>query len=263
MLDGFIIKGNVLEQTSLEAAKVKTHILKRHYLAISVSIVVHLLLALLLFLMAEKQQPKQVKITKKAIKSYLYKMPSKPIIKQVIKEEVKEERKVKPKKIIEKSKAVPVSSTHTSSVKPIKPVKPAKPKAESETKKTVQATFSAYKQLNSLRNSINEKIMSDELSELQQFRSSSVMHGDQIPVPSSTIQLTPEQARDKRTTRMSDDISITKYDNGICTIERKQFLGSPVEGSTSAFSCGESKFDKSFRAHMQKVRDKIMPAKNK
>jgi len=46
---------------------------------------------------------------------------------------------------------------------------------------------------------------------------------------------------------MSNDISITKYDNGICTIERTQFLGSSVEGSSSAFACGKNKFDKSFR----------------
>lgn len=262
MLDRFVIEVNILDQAPFKAAKVETHVLKRHYITILVSIVVHLLLALLLFFITEKQ-PKQVKTTQKAIKSYLYEIPSTPIIEQVIKEEVKE---IKPQKLIEKSKAVPVSSTLASSVKPIKPIKPAesvKAKLKTETKKTVQANFSAYKQLDNLRNSINEKIMVDDLSELQQFRSPSIMHGDQIPVPSSTIQLTPEQEREKRITRMSDDISITKYDNGICTIERKQFLGSPVEGSTSGFACGESKFDKSFRAHMQKVRDKIMPAKNK
>ena len=101
--------------------------------------------------------------------------------------------------------------------------------------------------------------MQQGVDNVQQFRSPSVMHGEQIPVPHSQYKLTPEQERESKTTRMSDDISITKYDNGICTIERKQFLGSPIEGSISAFACGESKFDKSFREHMKKVQEKIMP----
>jgi hypothetical protein len=68
-----------------------------------------------------------------------------------------------------------------------------------------------------------------------------------------------EEVHEKNTLKMSDNISITKHDNGTCIIEREQFLGSPVEGSTSAFACGESKFDKSFREHMRKVQNKIMP----
>jgi hypothetical protein len=129
----------------------------------------------------------------------------------------------------------------------------------SKSQKPVQASFSAYKQLDSLRSSINEQIMAQEFTERQQFRSPSIMHGEQIPVPHSNIQLTPEQKKEIKTTKMSNDISITKYDNGICAIEREQFLGSPVEGSSSAFACGESKFDKSFREHMKKVREKVMP----
>ncbi len=256
MLDGFVIKGNTIAQLPLAAAKGKMHVLKRPYFAISISIFVHLLLALLLFFMAEKQQRKEVKTVKQAIDSYLYKMPAKPVIKE--QEKVKTEAQQTP---IEQSKAAP-PVTSISSL-PVKSVKPVKAKLKTETKKTIQTTFSAYQQLNSLRSSINEKIMVDELSKRQQFRSPSVMHGEQVPVPHANEQLTPEQEREKNTTRMSDDISITKYDNGICTIERKQMLGSPIEGSSSAFACGESKFDKSFRAHMQKVRDKIMSAKSK
>ena len=90
----------------------------------------------------------------------------------------------------------------------------------------------------------------------------SVMHGEQIPVPHSNKQLTPEQEREKNTTKMSDDISITKYDNGICIIEREQFLGSPVEGSSSVFFCGKSKFDQSFREHMKKVQKKLIQLNN-
>ena len=74
--------------------------------------------------------------------------------------------------------------------------------------------------------------------------------------------LTPEQVREKNTTKVSSDISIIKNDNGTCIIEREQFLGSPVEGSTSVFSCGESKFDRDFREHMKKIQDKIAPQRS-
>ncbi len=256
MLNGFVIKGNTIAQLPLAAAKEKAHALKRPYFAISISIFVHLLLALLLFFMAEKQQIKDVKIVKQTIDSYLYKIPAKSIIKE--KEKVKTEAQQNP---IEQSKAAP-PVTPISSL-PIKPAESVKAKLKTETKKTVRATFSAFQQLNSLRNSINEKIMADELSKRQQFRSPSVMHGEQVRVPHSNEQLTAEQEREKNTTRMSDDISITKYDNGICTIERKQMLVSPIEGSSSAFACGESKFDRSFREHMKKVQQKLLPVKSK
>jgi hypothetical protein len=83
------------------------------------------------------------------------------------------------------------------------------------------------------------------------------MHGKQIPVPHSIQNLTPAQEKEKNTIRMSDNISITRLGNGYCTIERKQFNGSPVPASSSGFACGESDFDKSFKAHMKKVNDKI------
>jgi len=269
VLDGFVIEGNVFEQVPLKAATVKTHVLKRHSLAISVSVLVHVILALLLFFIAEKQQPRQLEITQKAIKSYLYKMPARPVNSVVVKqvpEEIKvkdknknkEKEKVKIEKKLEVLEPKKIATEISSTVS-----LPSKPKASTTAKESMQASFSAYKQLDTLRSSINERMMAKELSELQQFRSPSVMHGEQIPVPHSDIQLTPEQEREKRTTKISNDIAITKYDNGICTIEREQFLGSPVEGSSSAFSCGESKFDKSFREHMKKVRDKLMPLKNK
>lgn len=123
----------------------------------------------------------------------------------------------------------------------------------------VKASFSSYQQLDKLRSAINKQVMTEELAELQQFRSASTMHGKQVPVPHSTLQLTPQQKLEQNTTHMSDAISITKYDNGLCTLERKQFLSSPIEGSHSAFACGESKFDKGFREHMKKVQYKYTP----
>ncbi len=281
MLDGFVIKGNELSQAPVEASEAQASRLKKRYVSVSVSVLIHVLAAFLLLAVSEKQQPKQAPITKKAIKSYLYKRPinkvavqrvpvkqeeikpkqeeKKVIVKQVA---IKQENATKPiiekekiqKEVTKKDTVMPASSTEVLSTKT---------KNENDIQKPAQATFSAYQQLDSLRNSINNQVMSQEVSQHQQFRSASVMHAEQIPVPHSEVQLTPEQERDKRTTKMSDEISITKYDNGVCTIEREQFLGSPVPASSSAFACGESKFDKGFREHMKKVRDKLIRVKNK
>jgi len=245
VLDGFIIEGNVLDQDSIRSANVKINPLKKNYPAILVSVLVHLVLVSLLFFFAEKQHLKLIEITPKAIKSYLYKMPIKKVV--VKQEELKSENKAK--SAIEKTQKLKKIEQKT-----VSSTQPLSTNIEDKIQKTVKATFSPYKQFDNLRQSINEKMMAQEVSARQQFRSPSVMHGKQIPVPRSYKILSPEQEREQKTTLMSNDISITKYDNGICTIEREQFLGSPVEGSSSAFACGESKFDKSFREHMNKYK---------
>ena len=85
LLDGFVIKGNVVERASMKGASVTEPLLKKHFLTIFVSILVHLILVLLLFFATEIHPPKKVKITKKAIKSYLYKIPAKAnVIKPIV-----------------------------------------------------------------------------------------------------------------------------------------------------------------------------------
>ena len=265
MLDGFVIKGNELDQESSKVTEVSTNAPQRNYTSIVISVFIHLLLACLLVFIAEKEQIKPEKNVKKAIKSYLYQRLAKKVeLKPVIQELKVEENKETPKQnsptevetIKEENKSIVKPKQSTSPATAAAQVKP-KPKIHNST----QASFSSYKQLNNLRSTINDKAISQELAELQQFRSPSVMHGKQTAVPRSFEQLTPEQERNKNTTKMSNDISITKHENGSCTIDREQFLGSPVEGTSSSFACGESKFDKSFREHMKKVQEKLMPQK--
>ncbi|MCI2284787.1 hypothetical protein L3081_17055 [Colwellia sp. MSW7] len=259
--------------------------MEKHFLVVSV--LIHVLLALLLFFISEKEQPKQKKIISKTIKSYLYKTPPKPVA--IIPKTVKE-KPIAVDKLPAKINAIPVIGkdvTVGSEIATSTPKLKSKPKqsvtqqSEQDSsdvrqekhdllsgnkeqkiiKKTITAGFSSYTQLENLRKSIKEKVMAEGVATHQQFRSPSIMHGAQIPVPHSSQQLTLEQVHEKNTLKMSGDISITKNDNGTCIIEREQFLGSPVEGSTSVFSCGESQFDKSFREHMRKVQNKIMPKK--
>jgi len=289
VLDGFTIEGHVLAAEDDKVEKVKNRDLSKYYFTIFISVMVHAILASALLFIADKPQIKAVKVEAKAIKSYLYKMPIKakksPPKPEIKKEQVKKiAAKEKPvavkqaldKQMVNKKALTPAALVKTTSLPKPKP-KP-KPKQQSKPRnsvvtaavqqktdanKSVKATFSAYKQLNNLRSAINEKLITEQLSARQQFRSPSVMHGKQFPVPHSTIQMTAEQKKTQNTTRMSDSISITKYDDGLCVINREQFLGSPIEASSSAFACGESKFDKSFRAHMKKVQEKLLPVRKK
>ena len=267
-------------------------LLKKHSTAAFLSLLVHVVLLLLLFT-AETKQAKQVNITHKAIKSYLYKMPAKVAVKEpiLVKEkssDIAATEQVKLSQVIKKKGEVkstlkdpliesppkkhinlPTNKSQINSSSKAKPlIKPLiKPIISSQSmpklieKKSATPSFSSYQQLQHLRSSLNNKILKQSFSRSQQFRSPSMMHDEKIPVPHSDKQLSEEEIRQKNTVTISNDISITKNDNGTCIIKRSQFLGSPVEASTSMFSCGESKFDKNFRDHMKKVQDKIMPTR--
>jgi hypothetical protein len=287
LLDGLVIKGSMVKQGAMEGFSVTGVLLKKHSLVIFLSLLMHIVLLLLLLFITEPKQAKQVNITHKAIKSYLYKMPAKvainkPTLVKEIPDDIKTVDSDKLAKTEKKQNQQQSPITETTTDKPItQKVNPAtnmslindsskieplvKPPISSKLtpkkKASAQSSFSSYQQLKDLRMSLNNKILQQSFSDLQQFRSPSIMHGEQIPVPHSDKQLSEEEIRQKSTARMSNDISITKNANGTCTITREQFLGSPVEESTSGFFCGESKFDKSFREHMKKVQDKIMPSR--
>ena len=257
------------EQSKTHQALKSKYAIKNYKATIIVSVVVHIILFYMIFIMTKSPQLIINKPTKKAIESYLYKMPVKPkpppkIIPELVKTPVEKNIIHPESKVAKKIEKANLTKKAVAVTKPIEVMEENASISNNITpKKAMPASFSAYKQLNNLRDTINKQAMEKTITELQQFRSPSLMHGEQIPVPHSNVQLTPEQEREKNTTKMSDSISITKYDNGLCIIEREQFLGSPVEGSISAFSCGESKFDQNFRAHMKKVRDKNMPVNTK
>lgn len=269
-----VIKGNVIDQPTLALAKKGNFSMKKHFLFFS--ILIHFFLALLLFLIAESEKPKPNNVTTKTIKSYLYKAPSKPVsvvpitVKKIPKTVEKLPNKIEasPQKnedVTVKTNVTLQNQSENHQQKQLPVVKQEKNSLSSNIKKKntmntpSKAGFSSFKQLESLRKSIKEKVMAEGVAAHQKFRSPSIMHGAQMPVTRSNQPLTLEEVHEKNTLKMSDNISITKHDNGTCIIEREQFLGSPVEGSTSAFACGESKFDKSFREHMRKVQNKIMP----
>jgi len=254
--------------------------------AVILSVLVHALLLAWLLLSSDNQrlknkddqQVKSNKIKQQAIDSYIYKMPAPKLVEETLEPEIQQELKQEPKTAQKIQPEIKATITTEKVIKKrknneekykqaVNHLDEAVPLIKDSTVNSVvikqaskeKASFSSYQQLDKLRATINKQILAQESAELQRFRSASTVHGEQVPVPHSALQLTPEQKQEKKTTRMSDAISITKYDNGLCTLERKQFLSSPIEGSYAAFTCGENKFDKSFREHMKKVQDRYSP----
>jgi hypothetical protein len=251
-------------------------VLKGPYTAITVSVLVHLLLLIALVYSSNKPPTviKEEKVKSTAIKSFLYTAPKKIAAKKVELKKTPPQKIIKnkpatspqPQKIVKEIPVKPVTKTATTpAVKPATRIKPSQVtnavKSETVTTKNKvsgksRGGFSSYDRLSRLRNKLNNQQRDNAFAELTQRRSASIMDGEPFPVPKTTVPLTLEQQYEKNTSK-SHVGSITKNDNGTCTIHREQILGSPVEATTSSFACGESKFDKSFREHMQKVQVKL------
>lgn len=231
----------------------------KRYRNITFSVVAHAIILYWLSTadMTLPQQKKEIPPKFEAIKSYIYHAPPKklvlplsvPVSKEKLKETVKEVIVVEPKKI-KKQRDNQVK-------KKVVKIAEEKKNINKQPKNKTITNISPQEMIGNLRKSINKNIAEQEVNYQQQFRSASVMHKQQNPVPSSPIQLTAEQKRQKNTMRMSEAISITKLDNGYCIIERGKQLGIDIPPSASMFPCGESNFDKSFREHMERVRRKI------
>jgi len=258
-------------------------VLKGPYTAIIISVLLHLLL-LTALIYSSIDSPKVIKQNKPkvtSIKSFLYSAPKKvapkiaPQKKATVTEVVAKQtppKKPALKKVIpeppkpnKEPNRLPNKTTNKLANKTVIKEKPTQVtnavKSDTVTTKnkvagTSRGNFSSYDRLSRLRNKVANQQRDEAFAELTQKRSVSIMDGQPFPVPKTTVPLTQEQEYDKNTST-SHVGSITKNDNGTCTIHREQMLGSPVEATTASFACGESKFDKSFREHMQKVQVKL------
>jgi hypothetical protein len=248
-------------------------VLKGPSTAILLSIFLHiLLLAALIY--SSINAPKKIQQTEQkftTIKSFLYKQPKKIIVKTLPRLNKAEHKAVmtaepiKPASAPTKTQKPFVKDVQIAIKKPaIKAKQPIRKTAQAQQshiaakaqKTAIKASFSSYDSLSQLRSSVEEKHREQAFNEIIQQRSASIMDAAQLPVPHTTVPLTSEQKYQKNTST-SHVGAITKNDNGTCTIHRQQILGSPVEATTSIFACGESKFDKNFREHMQKVQAKL------
>ena len=118
--------------------------------------------------------------------------------------------------------------------------------------------FSAYHQLNKLKNAMNKNMIQEDIYQYQQRKSASLMHETQETVLHSNMSVDVDKEKADRTTNYSAGMSITKNDNGTCSVtEDLSNVGMQGLSSTQFFDCGESKDEKYFKEHMKKVLKKL------
>ena len=113
-------------------------------------------------------------------------------------------------------------------------------------------------QLRNLRERINSQHFQQIERERAQPNTGSVLHGTPELVPHSVAKESADEKRKKATSNVGPSKQIIKGDDGNCTlVEDLSVVG--IEGVTavSSFGCGETKFDRNFREHMQKVMKKL------
>ena len=116
----------------------------------------------------------------------------------------------------------------------------------------------SFKQLQKLRSRLSQSAANNADIPNQDYQAPSIFNTKVKLVPHSSPLKDEEKERAKNTKKIGGGIAITKGDDGRCSITQDMSVYGLSEGSsTQFFSCGESKFDKSFREHMKKVKAKI------
>ena len=251
---------------------------KETYSAVIFSLVIHGLI-LFVLLITQSTEQKAIKPAKQntAIKSFIYYAPNLAMVEQSTieatplttiikapaskkKEQTKHQAKVevkpenKPRVIlppldqnaIDVSKVIksPKNSIKTSQPKPL-PI-PTDRKLDS------------FTQLQRLRSKLNQRAAAKIDSPYQRYQAPSIFNSDIKSVPHSVPLKDEEQEREKNTKNIGAGIAITKGDDGRCSVTQDMSAYGLSEGSsTQYFSCGETKFNSSFREHMKKVKNKL------
>ena len=137
------------------------------------------------------------------------------------------------------------------------PQKSTKPEPEQPPQQP-RKKLDSFTQLQRLRSKLNSSTNTTANSPYQSDQPPSIFNTRPKTVPHSVPVKDEEKEREKNTKNMGSGIAITKGDDGTCAITQDMSVYGLEHGSsTQYFSCGESKFDKSFREHMKKVKDKL------
>ena len=159
-------------------------------------------------------------------------------------------------KIIDKTLEKPLNDTITKVIElPKAHPKTSLPKPLPE---PTRRKLDSFMQLQRLRSKLNQNSVSNTDNPYQSDQPPSIFNTDVKTVPHSIPLKDKAQTREKNTKDMGAGIAITKGDDGRCSITQDLSAYGLSEGSSiQFFSCGESKFDKSFRQHMKKVKVKL------
>jgi hypothetical protein len=192
-----------------------------------------------------------------AIKSYLYKKPKtqneqslSTLPKEKIEPETLKETEQTPKPEPQESKPV--------QQKEIQQIKELTAPLENQQEPLPQKTISTAEQIEKLRSKINRQSISQYALPERRSNTGSPLHGEPTLVPHSKKALTREEKLKAATLETGPNSQIIKGDNGNCTvINDLSSVGMEGIKSVQGFNCGENKFDRSFREHMNKVRRKL------
>lgn len=122
-------------------------------------------------------------------------------------------------------------------------------------KKEKLDSFTQLQRLRSKLNTSTEKALDNPY---QREQPPSIFNSITKSVPHSVPLKDEEETRKKNTKNMGAGIAITKGEDGRCSVTQDLSAYGLSEGSsTQFFSCGESKFDRSFREHMKVVKAKL------
>ncbi|OKY26504.1 hypothetical protein [Thalassotalea sp. PP2-459] len=246
--------------------------LKGIYPALLFSIAIHLIL---LWVVSQAKVSIDKTIDQvKPIKSYLYRRPQvketplkpseQPAKSAQIKKDNKRVTETTKKRVADVSvtpKAdIPTSTTVKQEKSQSLPAIASNPDKMLEKKKVLESplstkTFSAIKAINEKR----DQAMFENLTRLRDGQAKgSIFNPKPALVPHSTVTIDESEKRKMATQQLGSGINIIKGENGTCYVDRDlSFIG--MEGLTSreSFACGLSEFDKAFKAHMKKLKNKI------
>jgi len=119
-------------------------------------------------------------------------------------------------------------------------------------------SFSALRELNKLQQQLDQQSITSESNYYNRPRGKSVFNDLPEAVKHSQQPLSLSEKREQMTTHYGGSNDIIKNDDGSCTL-RQDLSNVGMEGITalSGFKCGQTKMEKAYDAHMDKVLKKL------
>ena len=238
------------------------------------AVVIHLILALLMINLVPlglKTKP-AITIQKnkiKAIQSYLYRKPL-PSVKQTTSptkaaektpefKAIKKPLKNKNSKPIKTSKKPKTKNSKSSAATLTSPPQlPTRAKNSSKSSSKNSWSFSALEQLKQLQQQLDQQNINRDANYHNRARGESVFNDLPAAVNHAEKQLTLSEKKEKMTTRYGGSIDIVKNDDGSCIlIQDLSNVGMEGIKARSGFKCGQTKMEKAYDAHMDKILKKL------
>jgi len=120
-----------------------------------------------------------------------------------------------------------------------------------------ESTQTGLQSLSRLKDKINQRIINQEMYNFTKPNTGSVLHGTPNFVPHSVVEDTVKKAIAATPSQLGNGFSISKDENGNCTLTEDLSTMGLQGKTTSGFKCGLSKDEKAFKTHMKNVLKKL------